>query len=290
MGRSSPLREDADRARGRSSRAPGRAHTSRRDQAALSARRTPSGRDGCRPRSRSPRIGATPDRAPSSPPAGGAGSAGGAPPPARSRARRRPGDGRGRVVRGASRRRRPARSTRPLILHRTFADGQPASPPRRSTSANTRSGGAATTRPRRSTIIPSRDGDRREGRPIRRGERVEPGRLDVVAVDSIDRSRERLDVGERVEAERGGRAGIPDDDLVAKALDERPGDACRHRGDRGSPSRSESRGVSTGTGIIRRRRPRRRAYARIMSPYERMSGPPTSTTPVTSGWSSAPTR
>ena len=41
----------------------------------------------------------------------------------------------------------------------------------------------------------------------------------------------------------------------------------------------ESRGVSTGTGIMSRRRPRRRAYVRIMSPYERMSGPPISTTP-----------
>ena len=61
--------------RGRSGRAPGRASTNRRDQAGPWARRTPSGRDGCRPRSPSPRTGATPSRAPSSPPAGGAGSA-----------------------------------------------------------------------------------------------------------------------------------------------------------------------------------------------------------------------
>ena len=45
----------------------------------------------------------------------------------------------------------------------------------------------------------------------------------------------------------------------------------------------ERRGVSTGTGIMSRRRPRRRAYVRIMSPYVSISGPLTSTMPVTSG-------
>ena len=62
-----------------------------------------------------------------------------------------------------------------------------------------------------------------------------------MAVDSIDRPPERLNVGEWVEAERGGRAGILDDDLVAKALDERPGDARRHRGDQVHPVGREPR-------------------------------------------------
>ena len=40
--------------------------------------------------------------------------------------------------------------------------------------------------------------------------------------------------------------------------------------------RLDSRGVSTGTGTIHRRRPRCLAYSRMSAPYETTSGPPIS--------------
>ena len=168
---------------GRSGHGPGRANTNRRDQAAPWARRTPSGRAGCRPRSRSPRIGATPGRGPSSPPAVGAESAGGPPPPARSRARRRPG-----VVGVAA-----------SEAHSDAADQaihESPDPPEYVRIRPTRIAAEALDlgehplRRRGDDPPPTLDdhplagGHRREARPIRPGERVEPGRLDVVAVGS----------------------------------------------------------------------------------------------------------
>ena len=191
---------------GKSGHAPDRAHTNRRDQEDPSARRTPSERDGFRPRSavtsywsharpgtfisarRRRRVGrrtsSTRQKSSASPTRRWSGS-------------RRPR----RIPTPPTR-----RSTRPLILQSTFAYGQPASPPRRSTSAKTRSGGAATIRPRRSMIIPSREVSDEQARPVRPGERVEPGGLDVVRV-GYDRSPARAPRHRKVGGGRTRRPG-----------------------------------------------------------------------------------
>ena len=276
--------------RGRSGHGPGRARTSRQDPAAPWARRTPSGRGGCRPRPASPRIGATPGPGPSSPPAGAAGSAGGPPRPARSRARRRPG--------GVPGSRRPSRIPTPPTMRsmrpRTATARSRTASRRRRPGARSRRTRArvarATARCRRSTIIPSVDVS--DERLARSGAASASNQVDTRScrIAAVHGPPERLDVGQpaRGRMPAAGRGSRTTTSLRRPSISGRAIPAGT--GEIRFTQYEESRGVSTGTGIISRRRPRRRAYVRIMSPYERMSGPPISTTPVTSGWSRAPTR
>ena len=175
------------------------------------------------------------------------------------------------------------------MRHRMFAYGQPASPPTRSISANTRSGAAEITRCRRSTIIPSWEAT--DERLALSGAASASNHVDSMSCRSV-RSIARWSASTYGSGRTSNAAAGPGSRTTTSLR--RPSMSGRAMpagtGETRLTQYEESRGVRTGTGIMRRRRPRRRAYVRIMSPYERTSGPPISTTPVTSGWSSAPTR
>ena len=71
-------------------------------------------------------------------------------------------------------------------------------------------------------------------------QRVEPGGLHVVAVDALDGPAHGQLEGGGVDAERGCRCRVPHHDLVAEALDERPGDGARDRRHEAAPVGAQS--------------------------------------------------